>query len=102
MKRSAGVDAGHPVWDRVSHAITCSCHNLVWATGPLRIALGGGVMVGQPHLLARVETGLRASINGYVRLPKQPIICAPMLADQAGPLGPIALAASSFAAATAG
>lgn len=90
------IDQDHPVWDRVAHAIATLCHGLVCATGPLRIAIGGGVVVKQPHLLARVEPLLRASLNGYLRLPDgPPYVVAPMLGEQAGPLGSIALARSA-------
>ncbi|KQN39590.1 fructokinase [Sphingomonas sp. Leaf407] len=83
----------HPVWDRVVSAIVAMCHAMVATTGPQRIAIGGGVMNKQPHVLARIEPELRASINGYLPLPEgAPYIVAPALGDQAGPLGSIALA----------
>lgn len=82
----------HPVWDRVAAAIVAMCHAMVCTTGPKRIALGGGVMTKQPHLLARIEPALRTSINGYLPLPERDYIVAPALGDQAGPLGSIALA----------
>jgi len=93
----AGIPIGeappdHWVWDRVAHALTCMCHDLVCTTGPQRIAIGGGVPGYQPHLLTRLEPMLRASLNGYMRLPEAPIIVAPELGGQAGPLGSIALA----------
>lgn len=93
------IDADHPVWDRVAHALATLCHALVCATGPMRIAIGGGVIVKQSHLLARIEPLLRASLNGYLRLPDDgPYIVPPALADQAGPLGSIALALSGVEA----
>lgn len=82
----------HPVWDRAAAAIVAMCHAMVCATGPRRIAIGGGVMNKQPHLLARIEPALRASINGYLPLPERDYIVAPALGDQAGPMGSIALA----------
>lgn len=82
----------HPVWDRVEAAITAMCHAMVCTTGPKRIAIGGGVMNKQPHLLARIEPALRASINGYLPLPARDYVVAPALGDQAGPMGSIALA----------
>lgn len=100
IKAALGVEdisdlaADHPVWDRVADAITCMCHALVCATGPQRIAIGGGVVSGQPHLLDRIEPMLRASLNDYLDLPPEPYIVAPALGDQAGPLGPIAMAAA--------
>lgn len=87
------VDAGDPIWDPVVHTLAAMCHAIVCATGPRRIAIGGGVVNGQPHLLGRIEAALRASLNGYMTLPDSgPYIVAPALGDQAGPLGAIAVA----------
>lgn len=87
------LETSDPVWDRVAHAIASLCHALVCTTGPQRIALGGGVMERQQHLLGRIEPMLRASMNGYLAIPDAaPYVVAPMLGEQAGALGPIALA----------
>ncbi|OYY91875.1 MAG: fructokinase [Sphingomonas sp. 28-66-16] len=87
------VAADDPIWNGVAHAIACLCHALVCTTGPQRIAIGGGVLERQPHLLARIEPLLGASLNGYLQIPDDvPFIVAPALGDQAGALGPIALA----------
>lgn len=87
------VGADDPVWRGVAHAVACLCHALVYTTGPQRIALGGGVMERQPHLLGLIEPLLRSSLNGYPPVPSaEPYIVAPALGDQAGALGPIALA----------
>ena len=92
---AAGDD---PVWDRVTHAIAGLCHALVCTAGPRRIAIGGGVVTGQPHLLERIEPLVRKSINGYVSVPDdEPYVVAPELGEQAGPLGPIALASDLIA-----
>lgn len=95
--RIEDVDASHPVWDRVVAALACLCHDLIVTAGPRRIAIGGGVINRQPHVLPRIEPAMRASLNGYMRLPDAPIVVAPALGDQAGPLGSIALAASALA-----
>jgi fructokinase len=73
------------------------CHALVCATGPYRIAMGGGVVSGQPHLLDRVNAALIESLAGYMSLPGGggDYIVAPRLGDLAGPLGSIALAANA-------
>ncbi len=87
------IPADHVVWDRVVAAIVAMCHAMVATTGPKRIAIGGGVMTKQPHVLARIEPALRASINGYLPLPPEgTYVVAPMLGEQAGPMGSIALA----------
>ncbi|TPG21175.1 ROK family protein [Sphingomonas koreensis] len=88
----ADVAPDHPVWEPIVATLALLCHALVCATGPLRIAIGGGVVTPQPHLLPRIEAALLASLNGYMTLPEgRPYIVAPTLAGQAGPLGAIAL-----------
>lgn len=86
------VGADDPVWEPLVHALAMLCHALVSTTAPLRIAIGGGVVSGQPHLLARIDTRLRDSLNGYSQLPASDYVVAPALGAMAGPLGSIALA----------
>ena len=82
-----------PVWDEVAWSLAQLCHAIVAAAAPLRIAMGGGVIDRQPHLLERVEARLRESLNDYVHLPTDgPYVRAPELGSNAGPLGAIALA----------
>jgi fructokinase len=82
-----------PVWEVVAFSLAQLCHSVVATAAPMRIAIGGGVIDRQPHLLERIETLLRESINGYVRLPADgPYVRAPELGSNAGPLGAIALA----------
>ena len=81
------------VWDTVSWSLAQLCHAIVAAAAPMRIAMGGGVIDRQPHLLARIDNMLRESLNGYLRLPGDgPYVRAPELGSNAGPLGAIALA----------
>lgn len=96
------VAADHPVWNRVASAIALLCHTLVATSGPQRIAIGGGVIQRQPHLLNRIDPLLRDSIAGYLEVPPAPYVVAPALGDLAGPLGPIALAMSALDRAHAG
>lgn len=92
------VGPGDPVWEPIAHALAAMCHAIVCTTGPHRIAIGGGVVTGQAHLLARIEAKLVASLNGYMRLPDAgPYIVAPALGDKAGPLGAIAVADRALA-----
>jgi fructokinase len=84
-----------PVWQSVSWALAQLCHAIVCAAAPYTIAIGGGVVENQPHLLERVERMLRDSLNGYVELPVSPYVRAPLLGENAGPLGAIALAMSA-------
>lgn len=86
-----------PVWAPIVHALAMMCHALVCGSAPLRIAIGGGVPSGQPHLLPRIEEALRQSLDGYIPLPAGPYVVAPELGALAGPLGAIALAASAEA-----
>lgn len=95
-----------PVWAPIVDALAAMAHALVCSTGPLRIAMGGGVLAGQPHLIDRINSALRDSIAGYMPLPdRDHYVVAPTLGAQAGPMGSIALAcaalARSAAAATA-
>jgi fructokinase len=90
------VGPDDPVWDPIVHALAMMAHALVCTTGPLRIAIGGGLVTRQPQLLSRIEAVLHDSLGGYMRLPDGgPYIVAPGLGDMAGPLGAIALAADA-------
>ncbi|MBS0580138.1 MAG: ROK family protein [Proteobacteria bacterium] len=94
---AATLPAEHPAWDAVAHALGGLFHNLVLATVPERILVGGGVVAHQPQLLPRVRTALVRSLNGYAhgariaRAPEQ-FLCPPQLGERAGSLGAIALA----------
>lgn len=86
------------VWETVAWALAQLCHTIVCAAAPRAIAIGGGVVQGNPHLLERIEAMLVESISGYVQLPPgEPYIRAPALGGDAGPLGAIALAMSATA-----
>ena len=80
------------VWDSVAWALAQLCHAIVCAAAPRAIAIGGGVVENQPHLLGRIESMLVESLNGYVELPAAGYVRAPALGSDAGPLGAIALA----------
>jgi fructokinase len=102
LRARAGPDGSgnfppdHPVWDSVVWALAQLCHAIVCVAAPRAIAMGGGVVDGQPHLLDRVEQRLVASLNGYMRLPEgAPYVRPPALGADAGPLGAIALAMSA-------
>jgi fructokinase len=98
IEARAALNAGpdDPVWDSVVWALAQLCHAIVTAAAPRAIAMGGGVIAGQPHLLERVQQMLIASLNGYMQLPAgAPYVRAPALGADAGPLGAIALAMSA-------
>lgn len=86
----------HPAWDEAVHALAGLCHNLIYTTAPQRILLGGGVAMGQPHLLPRIRTALVESLAGYaagarVAREIETYLVQPALRGRAGPLGAIAL-----------
>jgi fructokinase len=91
-ERIDGIAADDPLWDSVAWALAQLCHVIVCAAAPRAIAIGGGVVGNQPHLLERIAAMLVDSLAGYVTLPGSPYLCAPALGDNAGPLGAIALA----------
>jgi fructokinase len=91
-ERAKDLPADHPVWDSVAWALAQLCHAIVCAAPPRRIAMGGGVMEGHPHLLPRINAMLVKSLNAYVLLPSDgDYVRAPELGANAGPLGAIAL-----------
>jgi fructokinase len=88
-----GLEPDDKVWDSVAWALSQLCHVIVCAAAPGAIAIGGGVMVRQPHLLGRVENMLRESLNNYVLLPRaEGYVVPPALGADAGPFGALALA----------
>ena len=93
LLRRAGL--ADPVWVPIVDALAAMCHALVCTTGPLRIAVGGGVMTAQPHLIAAVNRALLDSLGGYMMLPVDNYVVAPELGGLAGPLGAIAVAAAA-------
>lgn len=96
----SGIPSDDPLWDSVADALAQLCHVMVLTTGPKRIMMGGGVIKGQPHLLASIEAKLIDSLAGYMALPQDgPFIREPGMGDQAGPLGPIAMALQAMDAA---
>ena len=86
-----------PAWDIVVSALAALFHNLVMTTAPERILLGGGLGMGQPHLLPRLRAALLESLNGYgvadrIAAGIDDFIVPPGLGHRAGPLGALALA----------
>ena len=97
--RSIGsIASDDPVWEAVAHALAQLCHVMVCAACPMRIAIGGGVVERQPHLLPRIQEMLVDSLAGYMDLPPGPYVVAPQLGAQAGPMGSIALAMDALTA----
>lgn len=92
-KHVSEISENHAVWEQVVDALASMCHNMVCSTGPQKIAFGGGVISRQPHLIPRIEQKLVESLAGYMSLPgaATSYVVSPILGDQAGPLGSIAL-----------
>ena len=88
--RELAVD--EPVWESVVWTLAQLCHAIACAAAPRRIAMGGGVIQKQPHLLDSVRAKLEESLGGFLQLPAGEYLCAPKLGGDAGPLGAIALA----------
>jgi fructokinase len=90
-----------PTWEPVAHALAQLCQTLVLTTGPRRIFLGGGVMVGQPQLFAMIRPRLQASLNGYITTDEtgagiDRFIVPSALGLTVGPLGALAVAADQL------
>lgn len=89
----ADLACDDPIWTSVASALAQLCHTIVCAAAPRVIAMGGGVLERQPHLLEMVNRLLLESINGYVQVPAgEPYVRPPAFGNNAGPLGAIALA----------
>jgi fructokinase len=85
----------HPAWDLVAHALGQLLHMLVLTGVPRRIVMGGGVMMGTPHLFPRVRAEMSRSLAGYVSVPEveraDSFVVPAALGGRAGPLGAIVL-----------
>nr|WP_246587175.1 ROK family protein [Stakelama flava] len=89
----ADVAPDDPVWEPMVEYLAVMVHALACTTGPMRVAMGGGVISGQPHLLPRINARLERSLNRYMPLPGDgEYVIAPELGALAGPLGAIAVA----------
>jgi fructokinase len=96
--RLDAIGPDDPAWEAVAWTLAQLCQVIVCAAAPPRIAMGGGVIEAQPHLLGRIEAMLVESLNGYLRLPDDgAYVRAPELGADAGPLGAIALAMTAKA-----
>ena len=90
-ERLRELSSDDPLWKSVAWVLAQLCHAIVCAAAPRLIAVGGGVIDSQPHLLARIQPLLVESLNGFIELPLNHVR-APELGRDAGPLGAIAVA----------
>jgi len=98
-RKGEEIAADDPVWEPVAHVLGQLCHTLVLTGVPRRIVMGGGVMVGNDHLFARVRAAMVRSLAGYIALPEvaEPaFVVPPALGGNAGPLGAIVLGAQAW------
>jgi fructokinase len=84
------LDEMHPIWNQFVHVLARLVHTIVLTAAPERVALGGGVLATRPGLVARVDAAVRDGLAGYAQVPFT--VGTPLLGDQAGPLGALALA----------
>ncbi|WP_294353438.1 ROK family protein [uncultured Sphingomonas sp.] len=95
------LTADHPAWNSVVDALANLMGTLALTGVPRRIVLGGGVMVGNPHLLPRLRTATKLTLNGYVARPEledmDTFIVPAALGANAGPLGAVVLGQQALA-----
>jgi fructokinase len=85
----------HPVWPSVAQDIAELMVTLILTASPEKILIGGGVGMGQGFLFPLIRDAVADRLKGYVagldRAMLDTLIMPPLLGDQAGPLGAIAL-----------
>jgi fructokinase len=97
-RQAEKLGADDAVWPLAAHALAQLLHTLVLATAPRRIVMGGGVIEGQPELLAQLRRRLGESLNGYLDLDRlvgsmEQYVVPAALGPLAGAFGSLALAA---------
>lgn len=94
---------GDPVWAIVADAIAEAFASLALTIAPAAIVVGGGVGVGQPHLLALVRPLMVDKLRGYLPFVTADSIATMVvpaaLGGDAGPLGALVLAEHALASA---
>jgi fructokinase len=91
-QRAESLPEDHPAWPLEAEYLALGLTTWVCTLSPKMIILGGGVMH-RPALLEMVRNRVRELLNGYV---PEPAIVSPLLGDNAGVLGAIALCHGSF------
>ena len=95
-----GIPAGDPMWRPVASAIAELLATLILTLSPQRIAIGGGVGCGQPHLFPLIRARVAALLANYVAGVDadtlDTLIAPACFGDQAGPLGTLALALAAI------
>lgn len=90
------IAADDPRWDDVAHDIAQLVATILLTTAARQVLIGGGVGMGRADLLDRVRAKVVAQLGGYLPFVDadsiRTIVRTPVLGDQAGPLGAVALA----------
>lgn len=94
--RAENLPFNHPAWALEAEYLSLAIHNIICTISPQRIILGGGVMQ-QSLLFPAIRQRVRALLNQYVQSPQildeiEYYIVPPLLGNQAGVLGGLALA----------
>ncbi|WP_404480243.1 ROK family protein [Novosphingobium sp. BL-52-GroH] len=94
------VDPDDPAWQPVAQDLAELFAMLILTVSPQRIVVGGGVSNRQPHLLPMAIARVPALLGGYLRECTRErlarLIVAPLLGDDAGPMGALVLAARAL------
>ncbi len=94
------IPADHPGWDVVASDIAELLASLLLTTSVRRVLIGGGVGLGQAHLLPHIRMRLVEGLSGYLphvtAATVGSIVTPPVLGADAGPLGAIAMALAAL------
>ncbi|KEY99873.1 fructokinase [Sphingomonas sp. BHC-A] len=95
------IDPADPRWDDVASDIAHLVATILLGTSARQVLIGGGVGMGRADLLEQVRRKVVALLGGYLPHVDQAgigrIVTTPLLGDQAGPLGALALAMDALA-----
>lgn len=98
--RAEELPADHPAWRLEAQYIALAIENILYVLSPRRIIVGGSVrkggQLGEARFFEWIRRGVQASLNGYVVSSAvgagiDEYIVAPLLGDDAGVCGAIAL-----------
>ena len=94
------IDAQDARWDHVAHDIAHLVSTILLSASPRQLLIGGGVGMGRTSLLDKVREKVVAQLGGYLphvsRDSIGDVVKAPLLGDEAGPLGAVALAMAAL------
>lgn len=92
----ADVPADDPRWDAVCADLAELFAMLIFTLSPSRIVVGGGVIMGQPHILPRCAAILPGILAGYLpdydKAAMRAVLVPPQNGNDAGPCGALLLA----------